>query len=83
MKKNVVKLNESQLHHIIAESVKKIIKEYSGWHRLLTFDNAIAELHEAWECYCKGGSGRSLTTDDQYYVKELIDSIQNNDIDEQ
>ena len=28
MKKNTVKLNEAQLRNIIAESVKKVIKEY-------------------------------------------------------
>jgi hypothetical protein len=29
MKKNIVKLNESQLKKIVAESVKKVLKEYN------------------------------------------------------
>ena len=28
--KNTVKLNESQLRNLIAESVKKVLKEYGG-----------------------------------------------------
>ena len=36
MKKNIIKLNESQLRKIVAESVKKVLKEgydYNGWNK--------------------------------------------------
>lgn len=35
-KKNIIKLNESQLRKIVAESVKKVLKEgydYNGWNK--------------------------------------------------
>lgn len=75
MKKNVVKINESQLRNMIDKSVKNIISEWNGWHQTLSFEQAISELREAWSNYC-GGPGSSLTTDDQRYVKSLIDSLE-------
>ena len=77
MEKNIIRLNENQLHKIIAESVKNIISEWNGWHRTLNFEQAISELHEAWSNYC-GGPGSSLTTDDQRYVESLIDYLEEN-----
>lgn len=75
MKKNVVKINESQLKNVIAESVKDIIKEWGGMHRTLSFEKAVRELREAWANYC-GGPGSYLTTDDQAYVEDLIDYLE-------
>ncbi len=77
MKKNVVKINESQLRNIIAKSVKNIISERNGWAQTLNFEQAISELREAWSNYC-GGPGSSLTTDDQRYVESLIDYLEEN-----
>ena len=76
MEKNVIRLNESQLHNMIAKSVKNIISEWNGWHQTLNFEQAISELREAWVNYCQGGAGSSLTTDDQAYVERLIDYLE-------
>ena len=77
MKKNVVKLNESQLYNMISESVKNIISERNGWHQTLNFEQAISELREAWSNY-RVGPGSSLTTYDQSYVESLIDYLEEN-----
>lgn len=46
MKKNIVKLNESQLHQVIAESVKRVVNEIS----LKTLDNA-HQKSGGWNTY--------------------------------
>lgn len=75
-KRNTIKINESQLHNMIAKSVKNIISEWNGWHQTLNFEQAIRELREAWSNYCVVHS--SLTTDDQRYVESLIDYLEEN-----
>ena len=58
MKKNIIKLNESTLRKVVAESVKKVLKEeYAGtdWYDenpnnsmfSNEFENAIGALHKA------------------------------------
>lgn len=42
MKKNAVKLNEAQLRNIVAESVKRTLKEYRSFTDLKNYDNDMA-----------------------------------------
>ena len=74
MKKNIVKINEKTLRQIVAESVKKMLKEWNGWHQTLTREQAIRELRNAWSYYCQTGEA-NLTSDDERFVEGLISEL--------
>ena len=52
MKKNIIKLNESQLRQIIAESVKRVLKEFN--------DTEMGELQAAEEKYKEAKQHKDL-----------------------
>lgn len=53
MKKNVVKLNENTLRRIVAESVKKVLKEYRGFRDLKNYDNEKYGSEDYMNSYCE------------------------------
>lgn len=49
MKKNVIKLNENTLRKIVAESVKKVLKEEHEWDEMLSGGGVIDKELQAME----------------------------------
>ena len=49
--KNAVKLNESQLKKVVAESVKKVLKEYNEEGQVGYIQHS--EFKDLWDLYCQ------------------------------
>lgn len=66
--KKVVRLTESQLHNIIAETVTKILKEVNS----LTADSALAKAKDRYDALVKNGQGN---TPQAAKLKQQIDTF--------
>jgi len=71
MKKNIVRLNETQLHNVIAESVKKILKESEPWNEEPYSKKRTIHTSDPYG-YDQGPSDLEEELDDELY--SLIDS---------
>lgn len=90
MKKNVVKINENTLRQIVAESVKKVLREgiLSGGHgeAIRQTYNTVGELMNMWSGIC-GGDGKYTEVGDRitsalYNVIKTIEQIDRDALDD-
>ena len=90
MKKNIIKLNESQLRKVIAESVKKVLKEGMSFDNIYNTPNFMfadeddySRIETTWEDYANDvkslyESGRDFFSKMESFINKYSDAVDGN-----